>query len=97
MNPIEFETLMNRRTLTPEQKLFSEMVLALNENTDCIRTLLNAVHTQREQISELQSTLYRLAPDLEIIEAMADTPEEEAELIGRYMNYNPNWTEDRTP
>ena len=46
MNPIEFETLMNRRTLTPEQKLFSEMVLALNENTDCIRTLLNAVHTQ---------------------------------------------------
>ena len=50
--------------------------------------------TQREQISRLQDTVYRLAPDLEVVEMIAETPEEEDELIDRYMNHNSNWSTD---
>lgn len=43
MNPMQFETMMNRRTLPPEQQLLCEMSEVISEHTGCIRTLLNVV------------------------------------------------------
>lgn len=94
MNYFEFRSLMNLRNATPTEKRLNDISEAVNANTEFISELLKMVKFQREQIERLTDTVYKIAPELDIIETMAETPEEEAELIDRYMNHNSEWSYD---
>jgi hypothetical protein len=69
------------------------------ERIDFVETdifeLQNTVHKQMmiisdlmERVKALQDSLYDIAPELEIIDTMADSEEERKELISRYINRN---------
>lgn len=94
MNYSEFRSLMNLRNATPTEKRLNDILEAVNAHTEFIGELLKMVKFQREQIERLTDTVYKIAPELDIIETMAETPGEEAELIDRYMNHNSEWSLD---
>jgi len=91
VNYFEFRSLMNLRNATPTEKRLNDILEAVNSHTEFISELLKMVKFQREQIERLTDTVYKIAPELDVIETVAETPEEEAELIDRYMNRNPDW------
>ena len=49
--------------------------------------LCNYVEYQEERINTLYDIIYKLAPELEIIETMAETEDEEQAYIDKYMNH----------
>ena len=52
-----------------------------------IKELCAFIKQQQEQTNNLYDILYKIAPDLEIIETMADSEEELQEYIDKYMNH----------
>ena len=94
MNYFEFKSLVDLRDMNPNEKAITELTIGINAHTEILSRLLEVVEEQREWIDRLQDTVDKIAPDIEIIETMADTPEEEAELIDRYMNHNSEWSYD---
>lgn len=53
--------------------------------------MLGIIKAQAESIRDLYGILYKIAPDLEIIEAMAENEAEELAYIDRYMNLCKDW------
>ena len=49
--------------------------------------LCNYVEYKEERINTLYDIIYKLAPELEIIETMAETEDEEQAYIDKYMNH----------
>ena len=94
MNYFEFKSLVDLRDMNPTEKTITELVNCIGAHTEFIRTLLDMVKEQREEIDRLKDTVDKIAPDIDLIETMAETPEEEAELIDRYMNHNSEWSYD---
>ena len=62
------------------------------EHDQAIETLCKIIQHQDDRISMLCEMIYKLAPDLEIIETMADSVDEEQKMIERYMNHG-NYTD----
>lgn len=54
---------------------------------DFILFLAKSITQQSEHIGELYQLIHKIAPELEIIETMADTAEEEKEYLDKYMNH----------
>ena len=44
-----------------------------------------------DRVDALYDKVYKILPELEIIETMADNPEEEAELVSKYLNLNEDY------
>lgn len=53
-----------------------------------VERMAQIITAQDERISALTDTVYAIAPELEIIETMAEDDAERTELIERYMNHN---------
>ena len=87
MNYFEFRSLMNLRNATPTEKRLNDILEAVNSHTEFISELLKMVKFQREQIERLTDTVYKIAPELDVIETMAETAEEEKEYLDKYMNH----------
>ena len=81
MNYFDFCNLMKPKTT--EERLL-ENTEQLSKNLDRV---LKIIEHQNEMISMLNDIVYKLAPDIEIIETMAENPEEEADMIAKYMNH----------
>lgn len=81
MNYFDFCNLMKPKT--KEDKIL-ESTERLSKNLD---RALKIIEHQNERISMLSDIVYKLAPDIEIIETMAENPEEEADMIAKYMNH----------
>lgn len=81
MNYFEFCDIMKRKTQT--EKLI-ECTEALSKNLD---RALELIEHQNERIEKLSNLLYKLAPEVDIIETLAESPEEETDMIDRYMNH----------
>lgn len=54
---------------------------------DFILFLAKSITQQAEHISALYQLIHKIAPELEIIETMAETAEEEKEYLDKYMNH----------
>ena len=52
------------------------------------QTTTEVLGDNRDRIDTLYDRIYDLLPELEVIETMADNPEEEAELLNKYLNLN---------
>ena len=58
------------------------------EETDkFLNIICDVLENQEQRISTLYDTLYKIAPELEIIEAMSETEQEEQTYIEKYMNH----------
>lgn len=82
-----------------ERSTWAECITrAINENAEItaeyIGRLLDVINHQEERINRLYDALYAIAPDIEIIETLAETEEERQEMISRYMNHG-EYTESR--
>lgn len=73
--------------ITRGEKHMNELLAKLNEHDETIKNLFTIIHQQQQRINALTDALYRIAPELEIIEAISDTPEQQQFLIERYMNH----------
>ena len=49
--------------------------------------LLDIIEHQEQRINRLYDIVYQLAPDLEIIQILSKTEEDQQELINKYMNH----------
>ena len=65
----------------------NELLAKLNEHEETIKNLFTIIHQQQQRIDTLSDAIYRIAPELEIIETMSDTPEQQQFLIEHYMNH----------
>ena len=92
MNYFEFRSLMNLRNASPTEKILNGITETANAHTKLIGKLLGMIEVQHEKIERLTDVVYKIAPDLDLIETLAETPEEETELIDRYMNHNSEWS-----
>ena len=63
------------------------------ETDENIKGICDILEYQEQRISVLYEILYKLAPELEIIETMAETEEEEQTYIDKYMNHG-NYLEE---
>ena len=61
---------------------------ALKRTLAVVEQMARHMDRQDERISALTDVVYELAPEYEIIDAMAESPEERQEMLGRYMNHN---------
>lgn len=57
------------------------------ETEEYLQRICDLFEHQEERIKMLYELLYKIAPELEIIETLADTEEQEREYIEKYMNH----------
>lgn len=76
-----------RREAFGEVKAFSETEAALYKLTGQIEKLLDIIDAQEKRIEDLQDTVYRIAPEIEIIDTLADSESERQALTDAYMNH----------
>ena len=73
-------------------QLLTERVLELQEQLQATQELtmriLDLFAGQSDRLDAINTTLYQIAPEIEIIETMADSPEERQAMIDQYMNHN---------
>ena len=58
-----------------------------SETDETLNKMCDILEYQEQRISALYETIFKIAPELEIIETMAETEEEQQEYIEKYMNH----------
>ena len=71
-----------------QNKVINENTGTLDVIVDQLNRMADLLKDQSEHITALYEIIYKLAPEYEIIETMADSEEEEQKLLARYMNHN---------
>lgn len=78
---------VNIPQLLYEIRKFEETDEAIGKICDLIGKIFDLIEDQEQRISTLIDIIYKIAPELEIIEAMSDTDEQQQRLIDQYMNH----------
>lgn len=63
------------------------MVLKVQALEDTIEAMKEIIKMLLQHIDGLNDTLFDIAPDVEIIDAIADSEEERQEMLEQYMNH----------
>ena len=63
------------------------MLRKFEETDETLKRICDILEYQEQRISALYELLYKIAPELEIIETLAETEEKEQEYIEKYMNH----------
>lgn len=103
---IDIDDIINRRstkTATTE-KVLSDMAGViggltdqLKEVVDLQKQLLSHIQYQDDKIKMLEGLVTDLAPDLDIIEMIAEDEDEKREMITRYLNYDTSVIDEYIP
>lgn len=101
MNYFEFKTMIDMRDMTPTEKVLMDVLRQMQHQTNTIGELIKIVREQGKMIAEQQektraidTTICKIAPDLDVIEMIAEDEGQERDMIDHYMNRNPNWVYD---
>lgn len=64
-----------------------EILKIIEQQEHLIESQTEQIKSLNEHIENLYSIIYKIAPDMEIIETMAETEDEEQAYIDKYMNH----------
>lgn len=76
------------------KKYRNETEEVINQLCQMVSSLCSAIEYEHERIGYLYDVIHKLYPDLDIIETMADSPEEEQRLLDLYVNRNETFDTD---
>ena len=74
--------------LIDENKRLCDAIGRLIDNQNRLAELIKGL---QESIKDIRHSVYELAPELEIIDTLADDPEERERMIEIYMNHNDDY------
>ena len=69
------------------------MLRKCEETDETIKGICDILEYQEQRISTLYELLYKIAPELEIIETMTESEDEQQAYIEKYMNHG-NYLQD---
>lgn len=76
---------VNRKGTTTTADVLKDLRAEIKELKQSVTEILK---DNCDRLDSLYDRIYDLLPELEVIETMADNPEEEAELLNKYLNLN---------
>lgn len=94
---IDIDDIINRRsakTATTEQvvaemqKVMTDLVEQVNQLLTLQKQLLTHIEYQDDRIRLLDGLITDMAPDLDLLETIAETDEEKRAMVREYMNLN---------
>lgn len=69
-----------------EVKVFSEAEKVIFRLAEDVERLIDIIEQQEQRIGQLEDTIFTIAPELDVIEAIARNEEERQRLVSRYLN-----------
>lgn len=81
------ETPVNIPALIYALRKFNETDKTLDAICNILDNLCKVLDQQQQKIDDLYNIIDLIAPDMDIIETMAESDEEKQEYINKYMNH----------
>ena len=72
-------------------KNIEDTMKAIESVTSIIQRMIEIIQNQNDRIESLSATVYMIAPEIEVIETLADSEDEKWKMIDRYMNHNDDY------
>ena len=86
----EYFDIMEKRDFTKAEKLacnVGQLIQIVKNQDKHIDQLIQIMKMQNDRIDELTDVVYKIAPEVEMIELLADNSDEEAIMLESYMNH----------
>ncbi len=91
INFAEFKHEMDRMLMNPTERTIDDLLQIIKMQGKHIGTLIKMVKNTEDRVHDINKQIYEMFPDIEIIDTMADTEEEKAEMYKLYLNRNDDW------
>lgn len=86
----EYFDIMEKRDLTKAEKLacnVGQLIQIVKNQDKHIDQLIQIMEMQNKRIDQLTDVVYKIAPEVEMIELLADDSDEETMMLESYMNH----------
>lgn len=77
--------------ISSTDKRFESLEHGMRDTLRVIHKILDILVSQRESISDIRREIYELAPEKEIIDAVAEDETERQQLLAKYLNRNEHY------